>query len=159
MEAPRGAREPTGTNGPTLNTNTSTTNVYTAWLTDTKKVLVKPLYGSQPTQTPTPNTRHTLGGIEVNMVEPTCGGHSRGETPSLHFRTWKLSPQAPMVLHLGGCGRVGHRHNTLTVGSWNTMFQDPTAFLTPTTHTTPATTSLTCSLSSLSAPALKSRYE
>ena len=25
------------------------------------------------------------------------------------FRTRKLSPPAPMVLHLGGCGRVGHR--------------------------------------------------
>ena len=24
------------------------------------------------------------------------------------FRTRKLSPPAPMVLHLGGCGRVGH---------------------------------------------------
>ena len=48
MEAPRGAREPTGTNGPTLNTHTSTTS----WLTDIQGMLVKPLYGSQPTQTP-----------------------------------------------------------------------------------------------------------
>ena len=28
------------------------------------------------------------------------------------FRTRKLSPTAPMVLHLGGCGRVGHHRNT-----------------------------------------------
>ena len=30
------------------------------------------------------------------------------------FRTWKLSPAAPMVLQPIGCGRVGHRHNTPT---------------------------------------------
>ena len=33
------------------------------------------------------------------------------------FRTRKLSPPAPMVLHSGGCGRVGRRrHNNLFVG-------------------------------------------
>ena len=29
------------------------------------------------------------------------------------FRTRKLRPTAPMVLHPGGCGRVGHRRNTI----------------------------------------------
>ena len=52
MEAPRGAREPTGTNGPTLTNTISTTCVYTVWLTDTIKCS-SPLCGSQPTQTPT----------------------------------------------------------------------------------------------------------
>src|SRR3954462_5579280 len=28
-------------------------------------------------------------------------------------RTRKLRPTAPMVLHPGGCGRVGHRRNTI----------------------------------------------
>ena len=36
-----------------------------------------------------------------------------GKRPAT-FRTWKLSPAAPMVLQPMGCGRVGHRHNTLT---------------------------------------------
>ena len=34
-----------------------------------------------------------------------------GKRPAT-FRTWKLSPAAPMVLQPIGCGRVGHRHNT-----------------------------------------------
>ena len=34
-----------------------------------------------------------------------------GKRPAT-FRTWKLSPAAPMVLQPTGCGRVGHRHNT-----------------------------------------------
>ena len=34
-----------------------------------------------------------------------------GKRPAT-FRTWKLSPAAPMVLQPPGCGRVGHRHNT-----------------------------------------------
>ena len=44
------------------------------------------------------------------------------------FRTWKLSPAAPMVLQPTGCGRVGHRHNTLQAsgqepnGSWPLRF-------------------------------------
>ena len=29
------------------------------------------------------------------------------------FRTRKLRPTAPMVLHPGGCGRVGHRRNII----------------------------------------------
>ena len=36
-----------------------------------------------------------------------------GKRPAT-FRTWKLSPAAPMVLQPMGCGRVGHRHNTPT---------------------------------------------
>ena len=33
---------------------------------------------------------------------------AEGKRP-VTFRTRKLSPPAPMVLHSGGCGRVGHR--------------------------------------------------
>src|SRR6478752_9776199 len=32
------------------------------------------------------------------------------------FRTRKLRPTAPMVLHPGGCGRVGHRRTYITKG-------------------------------------------
>ena len=50
-----------------------------------------------------------------------------GKRPAT-FRTWKLSPAAPMVLQPTGCGRVGHRHNTLQAsgqepnGSWPLCF-------------------------------------
>src|SRR3712207_4205867 len=38
---------------------------------------------------------------------------AEGKRPDT-FRTRKLSPPAPMVLHPGGCGRVGHRRTTTT---------------------------------------------
>src|SRR3954471_24560576 len=37
---------------------------------------------------------------------------ARGKRPD-PSRTRKLRPTAPMVLHPGGCGRVGHRRNTI----------------------------------------------
>src|SRR4030095_16384623 len=39
---------------------------------------------------------------------------AEGKRP-VSFRTRKLSPPAPMVLHSGGCGRVGHRRTQRTV--------------------------------------------
>src|SRR3954464_7270891 len=39
---------------------------------------------------------------------------ARGKRPD-PSRTRKLRPAAPMVLHPGGCGRVGHRRNTIQV--------------------------------------------
>src|SRR5690242_17911865 len=38
---------------------------------------------------------------------------AEGKRP-VPFRTRKLSPPAPMVLHSGGCGRVGHRRTSST---------------------------------------------
>ena len=56
VEAPRGAREPTGTNGPTLTNTISTTYVYTVWLTDIQGMLVA-------TMRITTNTTPTRWGI------------------------------------------------------------------------------------------------
>ena len=171
MEAPRGAREPTGTNGPTphqppptpaptppngLSTATregqgppapDTKNgastggratrhppppagpTNTGQTTATKKGRrgrmeePQPLYEPRPTHPP-PNPPR--GG-------PTKGGGGRhrlvvvtapGKRPAT-FRTWKLSPAAPMVLHPRGCGRVGNRHNTPPGGGPRTQARPP----------------------------------
>ena len=61
---------------------------------------------------PTPPTTQTskAGG---NSVEHQVLWWSQHRGNAQHtFRTWKLSPAAPMVLQPIGCGRVGHRHNT-----------------------------------------------
>ena len=44
------------------------------------------------------------------------------------FRTRKLRPTAPMVLHPGGCGRVGHRRNTINGRGPPTHVGGPPAF-------------------------------
>ena len=54
-----------------------------------------------------PHGGPTRGGGRHNLVVVTAPG----KRPAT-FRTWKLSPAAPMVLHPRGCGRVGNRHNT-----------------------------------------------
>ena len=82
MEAPRGAREPTGTNGPTLNNkhphhacgcnNKQRTNYCRNHYTN----------HDQPTP-PQPHTMWTPTKQGGNSVEhQSCGGHSTGETPS-----------------------------------------------------------------------------
>ena len=48
------------------------------------------------------------------------------------FRTRKLRPTAPMVLHPGGCGRVGHRR-TLFTAQAPTTTSGPDPFNPPTT--------------------------
>ena len=69
--------------------------------------LPQPLY--EPRSTHTPTRKQTAGGTVLNtsLVVVTAPG----KRPAT-FRTWKLSPAAPMVLQPIGCGRVGHRHNT-----------------------------------------------
>ena len=89
--APRGAREPTGTNGPTL-TNTSTTNVYTVWLTDTIKCS-SPLCGSQPTQPP-----HAGGQSEywlTNLVVVIAAGKRPASIPNLEAKPASADGTAP----------------------------------------------------------------
>ena len=68
--------------------------------------LPQPLYEPRSTHTP---THANSGGTVLNtsLVVVTAPG----KRPAT-FRTWKLSPAAPMVLQPIGCGRVGHRHNT-----------------------------------------------
>ena len=55
---------------------------------------------------PHPTPRHQGAGARVTAVI------AWGKRP-VPFRTRKLRPTAPMVLHPGGCGRVGHRRNTI----------------------------------------------
>ena len=100
MEAQQCAREPTGTNWPTLHETTKTQQPL--------KDCLQPLYKSHSTHTP----QHTKkGGVEQHKRVTTFAVvivvGKRPET----FRTRKLSPQTPMVLHPTECGRVGHRRN------------------------------------------------
>ncbi len=48
------------------------------------------------------------------------------------FRTRKLRLTAPMVLHSGGCGRVGHRRTPFS-GGWFTVLWTSPLFLCPKT--------------------------
>ena len=79
----------------------------------------QPLYEPRPTHPP-PNPPHGGPGHPATRRANKKGGDGRhrlvvvtapGKRPAT-FRTWKLSPAAPMVLHPRGCGRVGNRHNT-----------------------------------------------
>lgn len=73
MEAPRGAREPTGTNGPTLNNNPNTQA-----LGSNKNREQTAATTIQTTINPHP-TKPRRGSV---LNTKTCGGHSTGETPS-----------------------------------------------------------------------------
>ena len=68
MEAQQCAREPTGTNWPTLHETTKTQQPL--------KDCLQPLYKSHSTHTP--NTR---GVVDNTTSDHICGGHSSGETP------------------------------------------------------------------------------
>lgn len=48
------------------------------------------------------------------------------------FRTRKLRPTAPMVLHPGGCGRVGHRRNIIQARPRTRKCPGPDPFKHPT---------------------------
>ena len=84
------------------------------------------------------NTGMVLNTSLVVVIAP-------GKRPAT-FRTWKLSPAAPMVLQPTGCGRVGHRHNTLQAsgqepnGSWPLRYptQQKPPLATDTHKTTPS---------------------
>ena len=79
----------------------------------------------QPTPTP-PHGGPTRGGHNLVVVT------APGKRPAT-YRTWKLSPAAPMVLHPRGCGRVGNRHNTPPRGgAAHTSAAPPTHTHTPT---------------------------
>ena len=117
--------EPTGTNRPTLNTTLTPSFGRTRPRgSGINTHCLQPLYEKHPTHPPpllcpaqTRTRKREKGGAVWTQLE-TCGGHSVGETPSTPFRTWKLSPTTPMVLHPRGCGRVGHRRtNTKHTGA------------------------------------------
>src|SRR4051794_832215 len=62
------------------------------------------------------SSKHKLVTTDLPPGNPQGSGRARrvtaviawGKRP-VPFRTRKLRPTAPMVLHSGGCGRVGHR--------------------------------------------------
>ena len=73
--------------------------------------------------TPQPHPQQTGAGHVVTTDFPTPGQPGKcgtrvtaviawGKRP-VPSRTRKLRPTAPMVLHPGGCGRVGHRRTTI----------------------------------------------
>lgn len=73
--------------------------------------------------------RHDVPALALGLFPGVCGVRvvvllclsvvlAAGSRP-VPFRTRKLSLPAPMVLHPGGCGRVGHRrHFSLCVVGW-----------------------------------------
>jgi hypothetical protein len=91
-----------------------------------KQDCLRPLCGSQPTNPPRVsrsrnqqlNNNTTCCNTTVFPTPPGGTGHrvtaviAWGKRP-VPFRTRKLRPTAPMVLHPGGCGRVGHRRTTI----------------------------------------------
>lgn len=113
MEAPRGAREPTGTNWPTLNNNTPITGETQNKHSSSTTVRI----------TTNPHPPNTRGNVEKQIRLTNLRRSRRGGNARHPFRTRKLSPTAPMVLHLGGCGRVGHRRNTTTHGPLKHTFE------------------------------------
>src|SRR5659263_387972 len=50
------------------------------------------------------------------QFDPVTAAIAEGKRPA-PFRTRKLSPPAPMVLHPLGCGRVGHRRTPFEGGA------------------------------------------
>ena len=125
----------TGTNRPiTYTTHPSRERIqktFTPGEGTKKQDCLRPLCGSQPTNplleehnTGTNHNQHHRCCNTTDFPTPRprgCGGGARvtaviawGKRP-VPFRTRKLRPAAPMVLHPGGCGRVGHRRNTIQV--------------------------------------------
>ena len=74
MEAPRGAREPTGTNGPTLNNKHPHQRVR---VKKQRTINCRNHYTNH--DQPTPPHTQTVGD---SVEHQSCGGHSTGETPS-----------------------------------------------------------------------------
>ena len=130
VEAPRGAREPTGTNGPTL-TNTSTTNVYTVWLTDTIKCS-SPLCGSQPTQPPHKGDNKVKYWLN-HLVVVIAAGKRPASIPNLEAKPASADGTAP--------GRVWESRTPpqqpSKSGARNTTVPGPTPYIYP--HETRAT--------------------
>ncbi|BAS14275.1 hypothetical protein AHiyo8_25780 [Arthrobacter sp. Hiyo8] len=109
----------TGTNRPTTyTTQTRSLLASTMWFPNNNPFRNKPQLHNNTTEP------FTGSGQVVTTYLPTrthvCAGTGNrvtaviawGKRP-VPFRTRKLRPTAPMVLHPGGCGRVGHRRTTI----------------------------------------------
>ena len=84
-----------------LKHNTTTKNAYVHYT-----VPEPPTPGH--TTSPGPPKHPPPGGSYWDRFDPVTAAIAEGKRPA-PFRTRKLSPPAPMVLHPPGCGRVGHR--------------------------------------------------
>ena len=97
-----------------------------------KQDCLRPLCGSQTTnpllENPQLNNNTTVVTPQISHHQAHTARHGTGARVTaviawgkrpVPFRTRKLSPPAPMVLHPGGCGRVGHRrHTNPKQGGW-----------------------------------------
>ena len=127
VEAPRGAREPTGTNGPTL-TNTSTTNVYTVWLTDTVKCSSN--HYTDHNQHNPPRNRYISGMLSEywlnHLVVVIAAGKRPASIPNLEAKPASADGTAP--------GRVWEsrtppQHSIQAGGALGTHVPSPTRLL------------------------------
>src|SRR5690606_19908133 len=77
---------------------------------------------TRTTTTPHPGWPTPTKGVRTVLVEPdnVTAVIASGKRP-VTFRTRKLSLTAPMVLHRGRCGRVGHRRTTIAKGPPGTI--------------------------------------
>ena len=81
---------------------------------NTTRLCSQPLYESHPTHKPPKTRAHTtrMWGVGSGYTKLAVV-RVLGKRPAT-FRTRKLSPTTPMVLHPTGCGRVGNRRNHTT---------------------------------------------
>jgi hypothetical protein len=79
-------------------------------------------------------TRVWVTGSLVTLFRRVTAAIAEGKRP-VPFRTRKLSPPAPMVLHSTGCGRVGHRRTQHLRMPLTTRGQGHSAFETNTNTT------------------------
>ena len=132
VEAPRGAREPTGTNGPTLNTHQPQP------VDRHPRMLVATMRITTNTNPQPPNPAGNSGGIQENiwlnhLVVVIAAGKRPASIPNLEAKPASADGTAP--------GRVWESRtppqHTFAVGSWNNTFQDPTALSYPQHDTGP----------------------
>lgn len=117
MEAPRGAREPTGTNGPTL-TKTSTTPVDRHYM----RVLVATI---RITTNTNPHTRGHKRILVEPLVVVIAAGKRPAPIPNLEAKPASADGTAP--------GRVWEsrtppQHSSKERGGWNTVPTPPLSF-------------------------------
>ena len=123
----------TGTNRPTTYTTHHPVNRFkrgSPGVVQRNKTAASTMWfpNNKPVVAPGNKTQHDITTVQAQAVvttdfpPPTPRGAGRaarvtaviawGKRP-VPFRTRKLRPTAPMVLHPGGCGRVGHRRTTI----------------------------------------------
>ena len=109
----------TGTNRPTTYTTHKTLHASTMWFPNNNHCSQEPTHNYITTKHHSCNPRLPTRKTPSTPLGPPGTGNrvtaviAWGKRP-VPFRTRKLRPTAPMVLHPGGCGRVGHRRTTIS---------------------------------------------